>query len=177
MIFKIFEPIDDPDININSGTRFGSVKYSNFQYRSLPGKTGHMWERSDMSIEFKTAEPDGIIFYAGERNHFVDHTALYLKGGRVHFSFNAGSGHKLLNSSEGFADDKWHTVIFNRHGKKGMLYVDDVLVDEGNSDGPTVGIEVQPPFYVGGVPRDVLLKALRNLEVNWILNFNQSHIF
>lgn len=158
------EPAEDPDVNDNSGTRFGNVKFSRFQYDSLPGKTGRIWDKSEMSMEFKTAEPDGIIFYAGEKEPHVDHTTVYLKGGRVHFSFNSGSGHKLLNSSENYSDDQWHTVAFHRHGKKGTLYVDDVLVAEGSSNGNTLGIEVIPPIYVGGVSPEILSKASRNFE-------------
>ena len=156
---------EDPDINLNSGTRFGNVKFSRFQYDSLPGKTGRIWDKSEMSIEFKTSEPDGIIFYAGEKEPYVDHITVYLKGGSVHFSFNSGSGHKLLNSSGTYADDEWHTVTFHRHGKKGTLYVDDVLVAEGSSNGNTLGIEVIPPIYVGGVSPEILTKASRNFEV------------
>jgi hypothetical protein len=37
-----------------------------------------------LSVEFKTSEPDGIIFYAAENRH-IDYTALYLKDGKVLF--------------------------------------------------------------------------------------------
>lgn len=70
---------DDPDVNENSGTRFGNVKFSRHEYNTLPGR--HR-QKSELSVEFKTSEPDGIIFYAAENRH-IDYTALYLKDGKV----------------------------------------------------------------------------------------------
>ena len=75
---------DDPDVNDSSGTRFGNVKFSRHEYNTLPGR--HR-QKSDLSIEFKTSEPDGIIFYAAENRH-IDYTALYLKDGKVNFINN-----------------------------------------------------------------------------------------
>jgi hypothetical protein len=72
---------DDPDVDDNSGTRFGNVKFSRHEYNTLPGR--HR-QKSELSVEFKTSEPDGIIFYAAENRH-IDYTALYLKDGKVLF--------------------------------------------------------------------------------------------
>ena len=71
----------------------------------------------------------------------------------------------MLNGSATYTDDKWHTVAFHRDRKNGTLYVDDVLIAEGSSDGPTQAIQVNPPIYVGGVSPEVLTKASRNFEV------------
>ena len=70
---------DDPDVNESSGTRFGNVKYSRFEYGPLPGR--HR-QKSELSVDFKTSEPDGIIFYAAEDRH-IDFVTLYLKDGKV----------------------------------------------------------------------------------------------
>lgn len=59
------------------------------------------------------------------------------------------------------------TVAFHHHGKKGTLYVDDVLVAEGSSNGNTLDIKVIPPIYVGGVSPEILTKASRNFEVTF----------
>lgn len=78
------QPSDDPDVDDNSGTRFGNVRFSRHHYESLPGR--HR-QKSELSVEFKTSEPDGIIFYAAETRH-IDYTALYLKDGKVILLFN-----------------------------------------------------------------------------------------
>lgn len=72
---------DDPDVDENSGMRFGNVKFSRYEYSTLPGR--HR-QKSELSVEIKTTEPDGIIFYAAENRH-IDYIALYLKGGKVLF--------------------------------------------------------------------------------------------
>ena len=72
--------IDDPDVDDNSGTRFGNVKFSRHEYNTLPGR--HR-QKSELSVEFKTSEPDGIIYYAANVNDDFEYTALYLKDGKV----------------------------------------------------------------------------------------------
>lgn len=74
---------DDPDVNDSSGTRYGNVKFSRSEYGSLPGR--HR-QKSDLSLDFKTTEPDGIIYYAADSQH-TDFTTLYLKDGKVSFAF------------------------------------------------------------------------------------------
>ena len=75
--------IDDPDVDDNSGTRFGNVKFSRHEYNTLPSLQR---PKAELSVEFKTSEPDGIIFYAAENRH-IDYTALYLKDGKVLYYF------------------------------------------------------------------------------------------
>lgn len=143
-------------------------------------------------MEFKTSEPDGIIFYAAENRH-IDYTALYLKDGKVslketqsilnqiftriypnfvndlqlHFSFNCGTGPALLVSTEAYHDDQWHAVMFNRDRQNGTLVVDDVVVAEGSSPGNTQTINVDQPNYLGGISPEVLNNARHNFKVLW----------
>ena len=65
--------------------------------------------RTSLSIEFKTTEQDGVIFFAVD-DRIVDHLALYMKDGKVTFSFDCGSGPGVLTSTETYNDDQWHSV-------------------------------------------------------------------
>lgn len=48
-------------------------------------------------------------------------------------------------------DSEWHNVIFKRDGSYGELIVDDDEPESGYSLGPASKINVNPPFFVGGV--------------------------
>lgn len=48
-------------------------------------------------------------------------------------------------------DNQWHVAIFTRDGKHGQLIVDEDEVVEGYSQGNSTTIDVNPPFFVGGV--------------------------
>lgn len=65
--------------------------------------------RTNLSIEFKTSEPDGIIFHAADGRH-VDHLVLYMMDGKVTYSFDCGGGADPITSTDTYNDDQWHTV-------------------------------------------------------------------
>lgn len=70
---------------------------------------------------------------------------------KVHYKFDCGTGSALLVSERTITDDAWHTVIFKRDGSYGELIVDEDKAEEGYSLGPNTKINVNPPFFVGGV--------------------------
>jgi hypothetical protein len=69
----------------------------------------------------------------------------------VHYTYDCGSGPALLVSEKKINDQQWHTVYFKRVGVEGELIVDDQPPIYAKSQGTTVTISVQPPFFVGGV--------------------------
>lgn len=48
-------------------------------------------------------------------------------------------------------DDAWHIVVFKRQGKHGTLIVDEENPVRGYSLGDATTINVNPPFFVGGI--------------------------
>ena len=138
-------PALDPDLNINSGLRFGTKAGSYIEYvkKNLPDM---MVDQNRFYLEFKTSSPEGLIFMMVHEEGKTDFIALFVKGGRLVYSFNCGSGASHLATNIRVDDGKWHTVEFSRVAKQGKLVFDsiEVKVEAHNraSLGSTTNLEV-----------------------------------
>lgn len=65
--------------------------------------------------------------------------------------FNGGGSTAVLKSEKKYNDDSWHRVIFSRNLAHGKLVIDDVDVISGESPTPTPKIDMNPPYFLGGV--------------------------
>merc|ERR1711994_757424 len=78
-----------------------------------------------------------------------------VKGGKLVYSFNCGSGASHLATNFRVDDGKWHSVEFSRVAKHGKLVFDsiEVKVETHNreSQGSTTNLEVRPNIYLGGL--------------------------
>ena len=74
-------PLDpDMDVDFNSGGfRFGLLQNTYIEFESVQAKLKKSY---DVSLRFKTSEPDGVLFYAADTRH-TDFIGLYLQGGKV----------------------------------------------------------------------------------------------
>jgi len=90
-----------------------------------------------------------------------DYIALYLNMGRLHFSFNSGSGQLILKGSRNILDGNWHTIRVEREGRSGTLVVDEVVEANGETPPGTDAVDTKAPFYVGGLPSDLVPLASR----------------
>ena len=139
-------PALDPDLNINSGLRFGTKAGSYIEYvkKNLPDM---MVSQNRFEIEFKTSKPEGLIFFMGHEEGKTDFIALFVKGGKLVYSFNCGSGASHLATNFRVDDGKWHSVEFSRVAKHGKLVFDsiEVKVEAHNreSQGSTTNLEVR----------------------------------
>ena len=115
-------------------------------------------------IEFKTSQPDGIIMYVADVRQ-VDFLALYLKDGYVVYGFNLGDDPAVITSSNTYNDGQWHTVAFSRERLSGELVVDGTDQNTGAAAGSSQFINVQMPYYIGGVTAEVAQGGVKNLEV------------
>ena len=52
--------------------------------------------------------------------------SLELRGGRVLFQYDLGTGPAQLWSKEAYNDGQWHSIFGKRLAKNGLLKVDDV---------------------------------------------------
>ncbi|XP_034231739.1 laminin subunit alpha isoform X3 [Thrips palmi] len=147
-------PASDPDVEEGHGMRFGSKPLSRFEFGSLHRA---LKNRFELTVDFKTDQPNGTIFFVADKN-YLDHIAVYLVNGKVHYSFNCGSGSALLVSKEAYDDNQWHSVIFSRKEMNGSLTIDQVLVASGASAGNTKTLNVEPPYYLGSLAEPLLLK-------------------
>jgi len=133
---------------------------------------------------------DGIIFYTSDLNK-QDLIAVYILGGKVrkyfpsngkvilqiifdlgklffqvYYKFDCGSGPALLVSNKTINDNQWHNVIFKRQGNYGQLIVDEEKVT-GYSLGRTTAININPPFFVGGILPEISNIVNTNI-VRWL---------
>lgn len=81
-------------------------------------------------------------------------------------SFNCGTGDSNVTSTSNYNDGKWHTVIFRREHIKGFLTVDGEEIGEAESLGQSKSINVDPPFYIGGVSNTIAEDVKRNVKVS-----------
>ncbi|XP_012943161.1 laminin subunit alpha isoform X2 [Aplysia californica] len=146
---------------------------------------------SKVSVFFKTTQADALLLYIGNNQNMEtvefgrvkrsaveevslsrsvrqtaefesDYMALELRGGRVVFTFNLGSGSARIISDRLVNDGKWHQAMGQRIGKTGSLTVksneQDDEIKEGTSQGTFAVLELNKLstlFLVGGLPDDV----------------------
>lgn len=67
------------DVDFDAGYRFGTSGDSRIEFTQIPAKIKKSY---DISLQFKTTEPNGVLFYAADSRH-TDFIALYLKNGYV----------------------------------------------------------------------------------------------
>lgn len=139
--------VPDQDVDFDAGYRFGTGPFSHIEFDEIPQKIKKQYE---FSLSFKTESSEGVLFYAADSRH-TDFIALYLREGKVFHSFNCGSGSANISSERRYDDNEWHTVHFSRFHNKGKLVVDSEDEVHGESAGNTRTMQVQAPFFVGGV--------------------------
>lgn len=69
----------ESDVEFDAGYRFGTVIDSRIEFNDVPAKIKKSYE---ISLEFKTNQPDGVLFYAADSRH-TDFIVLYLQDGYV----------------------------------------------------------------------------------------------
>lgn len=90
---------------------------------------------------------------------------------KIHHKFDCGSGPAVLISDKQINDNQWHYVAFKRDKQLGQLSVDNEAPIVGSSQGHTETINVNPPFFVGGVlPELFSVTQSRIVRVYNILN-------
>jgi len=144
------KPEKTQQVSLVDGAMFGNFDRSSRMEFIQPIDDG---SRSEYSIDFRTSEPNGLIFMWTEYDK-IDFMALFLRHGLLHFAFDSGSGPAFLNSTQMFNDSKWHSVNFKRYLVTGELIVDGLLMATGNSSGGTSNINAGNLVYVGGLPEN-----------------------
>jgi len=148
----------EPDVGYEAGYLFGTIKDSRIEYTDIQTK---LKKGYDISLEFKTDQPDGVLFYAADSRH-TDFIVLYMKDGFVFHTFNCGSGSANMSSKYQYNNSAWHTVIISRQQSKGKLLIDGEDEVQGESIGSTRVMSLQAPYSFGGVSP----KITEDLEIN-----------
>jgi laminin alpha 3/5 len=154
-------PVYEREVPDSEGVRFGIQSDSRYEYSKFPEPYS---ADSEFSVDFKTTEANGTIFYTSHIKN-PDFIGLYLKNGKLGYAFNCGSGTARTISDNTYNDGQWHTAVFSRKAKEGTLEIDDGLESiNANSPGRQGSVELTPPFYLGGMPQEIAAAAARNLD-------------
>ncbi|XP_046389625.1 laminin subunit alpha [Ischnura elegans] len=138
----------DKLVNLQPKTGF---RFDGSGYAILSGEGYHMRQRSDVQLDFKTFAKDGLLFLVEKDDSFL---SIEMRGGRIIYQFDLGSGIATLKSKKSYSDGKWHTVEAVRQRSDGILKVDGELVDQGVSSGSATDLMLSDNVYFGGYPGD-----------------------
>lgn len=155
------------DVDFDAGYRFGTASDSYVEFTSIPSKIKKSY---DIALQFRTALPDGVLFYASDSRH-TDFIGLYMKEGKVYHSFNCGSGLANISSMNRYDDNQWHSVTFTRQQAKGTLHIDSDDKQIGESDGTARTMNVQAPYSFGGVSTSAIEDSNINLKLSKYTQF------
>uniref|UniRef100_A0A1B0CH53 Netrin axonal chemotropic factor n=1 Tax=Lutzomyia longipalpis TaxID=7200 RepID=A0A1B0CH53_LUTLO len=149
------------DVDFEAGYRFGTGLNTRVEYLQMPTKPKRAY---DFSLQFKTTDPDGVLFYAADSRH-TDFIALYLQKGRLHHIFKGGAATVNMSSQYEYHNNEWHTVLFSRSHNKGKLIVDDDDISGGEASDQLRAMSVHPPYYLGGLSPQVVEDSYINLKL------------
>ncbi|CAI5448656.1 unnamed protein product [Caenorhabditis angaria] len=141
------------------GHHFGTELHSRIEYAALPDAID---KSSEFTFKIRPTALNGLVFIA--TNGRTDHISVYLENGRVMFSFDSGANKNsrvLIASDSSILDGRWHSIKVSRRGNSAHLIVDDSSF-EPNTTIATHNddlIETVPPFFLGGLPTDILIFA------------------
>ncbi len=131
--------------------QFGITEETRLEFPQLDQK----YKRGlEIQVELKTAARNGLIMFTTDTRH-IDYTGMFMRGGKVVFGWDYGSGPKLIESPEPINDGNWHTVRVNRAGAVGELYIDGELVNKDEIGGNNRFLRTTTPIFLGGVSPEV----------------------
>lgn len=145
---------EQPNFDVDfaeAGYRFYQNREQRLEINPLPAK---LRRHHDVTFSFRTDHPNGLLFYAGSKQH-EDYIAVYLLDGKVYHNVRVGAVLQANISSEAELNDgKWHTVEAIRTSRRVSLLIDRVeqpnsLDLDANRSPPVLAVEA--PVYFGGV--------------------------
>ncbi|CAG0924953.1 unnamed protein product, partial [Notodromas monacha] len=124
------QPAADPDVNSDSGFRFGNSKDSRMEFQTV----GDLKRNTRFSVSFKTYAQEGVIFYVSDKSH-TDKIALFLKNGSncIYLSITNGEPKFVVGKKMKLQMDiKPRTndgILMAVHGSSGKDYMVLQLID------------------------------------------------
>lgn len=106
--------------------------------------------KSDFTVRVRPETLTGLIIYMANKEP-GDFIVLGIRNGIVEFRYDLGSGVGIIRSATNMTLNTWHTITATRNGKDGSLQVDGGEVVTGSSRGSFNFLDVELPFYVGGL--------------------------
>ncbi|XP_062847310.1 laminin subunit alpha-1 [Trichomycterus rosablanca] len=131
---------------------------------------------------FKTLSPNGLLLYLAS-NGTRDFLSIELVEGKVHMTFELGSGPLMLTSTKAYNTGVWYKIALQRNKRKGYLSImtadnpSEREVMEAESPGTASDLNRSDldPIYIGGLPasrpirRQVVARSyvgcIKNVEI------------
>ncbi|TSK16092.1 Laminin subunit alpha-1 [Bagarius yarrelli] len=131
---------------------------------------------------FKTLSPNGLLLYLAS-NGTRDFLSIELVEGKVHMTFELGSGPLTLTSTKVYNTGVWFKIALNRNKRKGYLSImtadspSEREIIEAESPGTASDLNRSDldPIYIGGLPasrpirRQVVARSyvgcIKNVEI------------
>lgn len=121
-------------------------------YLTLP-TLGDAYKQFSFEISFKPENENGLILYNGNKDDkSVDFISLSLVNSVPEFKYNLGYRTTTVKADRPITTREWHTVKVMRNKKKVTMFVDGNGPYVGVADGRLLGLELDLPLYLGGVP-------------------------
>uniref|UniRef100_A0AAR2L104 Basement membrane-specific heparan sulfate proteoglycan core protein n=1 Tax=Pygocentrus nattereri TaxID=42514 RepID=A0AAR2L104_PYGNA len=119
---------------------------------------------------FKTLSPNGLLLYLAS-NGTRDFLSIELVEGRVHLTFELGSGPLTLTSTKTYNTGTWYKIALQRNKRKGYLAVmvadnpSEREVMEAESPGTASDLNRSDldPIYIGGLPASRPIRYCRQV--------------
>ncbi|XP_063352613.1 neurexin 3b isoform X8 [Pelmatolapia mariae] len=114
--------------------------------------------RSDMTFQFKTSEPEGLMLYFDDGG-YCDFLLLAVSEGKLQLRISIDCAETTITSDKMVNDSRWHFAAINRHNLRTGLAL----------DGQTKTEEVRPQrqfmnivsdLFLGGLPGDIRTSAI-----------------
>ncbi|XP_011876421.1 PREDICTED: neurexin-4 isoform X2 [Vollenhovia emeryi] len=132
----------------------------------------------DIYFEFKTTMPNAVIIHSKGPTDYIKISIT--DGNQINFQYVAGEGRVTVSvqTSNNFADDRWHSVSVERNRKEARIVLDGALKNEAReSPGPVRALHLTSRFVVGATTdyRDGFVGCIRALLLNGQLQDLRSH--
>ncbi|XP_076443088.1 neurexin 1-like isoform X2 [Babylonia areolata] len=117
--------------------------------------------QDQVSLHFRTKQPDGLLFYTGNRKDYLN---LAIKNGVLVLTINLGSGsyEKIVpkNRTPRLDDNRWHHVVVKRESREISVEVDGIHGESGSTTGRYTLLSSKV-LYVAGSPDTATLPGSR----------------
>ncbi|CAL4064167.1 unnamed protein product, partial [Meganyctiphanes norvegica] len=124
----------------------------------LSVRAGNIRREARVSMSFKPASLNGLLFLAIPKESPGDFMALALIDGVLKFTYQLGwhsPGLMVLRSMQKADVNEWQTVTFSRSGADGVLIFGGHTVTASAPDHKTTLLDVQGEVFFGGAPEAI----------------------
>ncbi|XP_071451008.1 basement membrane-specific heparan sulfate proteoglycan core protein [Hetaerina americana] len=113
-------------------------------------------KRLKLNLQVKPHQlKNGLLLYCAQSEDGKgDFTSLAINDSHIEFRYDVGSGTAVLRSNKELELDRWVSIVAGRDGREGFLSVDGEETVLGKSPGPTRGLNLKTPLYIGGYNRE-----------------------